>query len=65
MASGKKIEDVAEQEGIDRRRVGEWAKAKEKLAMKKNKRSTFKADSEKELAMFPLLETAPDCKTLR
>ena len=34
----------------------ELIKAKEKLAMKKNKRSTFKGDSEKELAMFPLLE---------
>ena len=31
----KTVEEVAKLEGIDRRRIGEWTKAKEKLAQKK------------------------------
>lgn len=56
VASGSKIEDVADEMKIERRRVGEWVKAKDKLENRKNKRSTYKLNCEKDLSQYPLME---------
>jgi len=56
VASGKNIYDVANENGVDRRRIGEWSKAKDKLEKQSHKRSTYKIETEKDLALFPVME---------